>query len=135
MSSGDHAGDRPPLIKKSSFFGRLKGALGFGWGSTSNTNTQNQSKDDVKRKHSSLQDTYIPPPPPTTQPQPQQQQHPSRPPARAWKSQSQIHIQHMPSMTNLQGNAASTDRPSREEILESYQHLMASGFFQAHAIQ
>ncbi|KAH7040503.1 uncharacterized protein B0I36DRAFT_357793 [Microdochium trichocladiopsis] len=121
---------RPPLTKKSSFFGRLKGALGFGWGSSNGSAQQQQPKDEVKRKHASLQDHCMPPPPqPTTT-----QQHLSRPPPRTWKSQSQINIPHIPGVLGLERNG-STDRPSREEILESYQQLMASGFFQAHAIQ
>lgn len=138
MTTGDHATNqagRFPITKKATFFGRLRGALGLSWVSNSNnTTTPNQNKDDAKRKHTSLQDTCMPPPAATSQPQ-AQQQHASRPPARTWKSQSQIHIQHMPSIGNLQPNTNLTDRPSRDEILESYHHLMASGFFQAHAIQ
>lgn len=141
------SGSRPPLTKKSSFFGRLKGAFGFGtgWGSAGNgaaeqqqqqQQQQTQGNDEVKRKHTSLQDQHMPPPvvaPPASVPVAIQQSTPTRPPARQWKSQSHINIPQFPGMMGMDGD--SSDRPSREEILASYQQLMASGFFQAHAIQ
>ena len=138
------SGSRPPLTKKSSFFGRLKGAFGFGsgWGSGSSSaaeQQQPQANDEVKRKHTSLQDQHMPPPaaaPTTSVPVTIQQSTPTRPPARQWKSQSHINIPQFPGMMGMDGGSNdSSERPSREEILASYQQLMASGFFQAHAIQ
>ena len=56
-----------------------------------------------------------------------------------------VPLQHHPSFASMAAAtqmgaaspfaSASGDRPSREEILQSYQQLMASGFFKAHAIQ
>ncbi|KAI5862324.1 hypothetical protein GGS23DRAFT_93203 [Durotheca rogersii] len=123
--------------KSTSFFSRVRDALA-GWNSSSSrgggiaavvTHRQQDS-----RKHSSLQE-----------PLPRQQQSlPSmattemlRPEnLRNTKSHSEMY-EVMPQLPNVGGAAAggAANRPSRDEIMQSYNQLMASGFFQSHAIQ
>lgn len=50
------------------------------------------------------------------------------------KSQSSSHIPQLPASFHG-GGMNLNDRPSRDEIMASYNELMATGFFQAHAIQ
>ncbi|XXG97074.1 hypothetical protein Hte_003368 [Hypoxylon texense] len=101
--------------KSTGFFGRVRDVLG--WNSASRNN--NAQKHDSARKHSSLQEPMRQPPLP---PRPDH--------LRAAKSHSEMYnIPHLPSMNN--GGA----RPSRDEVMQSYNQLMATGFFQSHAIQ
>lgn len=63
-----------------------------------------------------------------------------RPVHHMTKAHSHSHIPQLPPAftaltTPVPGGAAGTDRPSREEIMASYNELMATGFFQSHAIQ
>ncbi|KAI0096467.1 hypothetical protein F4814DRAFT_129506 [Daldinia grandis] len=109
--------------KSTGFFGRVRDALG--WNSSSSSSSSSRSsgsthKMDQVRKHKSLQEPLQRQAPPAPQPE-----H-----LRAAKSHSEIY--NLPHLPNL-GNGAT--RPSREDVLESYNQLMASGFFQSHAIQ
>ncbi|RYP90727.1 hypothetical protein DL770_003122 [Monosporascus sp. CRB-9-2] len=136
---------QPGLIKKKSFrfFARVRDALS--WTSRSDSSSSSSSfssssqaqadEEDVKRKHSSLPEPCSSSTPPAS---------PKRPHLRH-KSQSSVHVpqargvgsdaasktglQHHPSVGNL------SDRPTKEEIMQSYNELVASGFFKAHAIQ
>ncbi|OTA96732.1 hypothetical protein M434DRAFT_27604 [Hypoxylon sp. CO27-5] len=99
--------------KSMGFFGRVRDALG--WNSSRN-NDSARKKDPVVRKHSSLQEPMLSPPRP---------EH-----LRAAKSHSEMY--NIPQLSNL---GCGGGRPTREEVLESYSQLMATGFFQSHAIQ
>ncbi|KAF2969881.1 hypothetical protein GQX73_g3680 [Xylaria multiplex] len=105
--------------KSSSFFGRVRDVL-FHRGGGQHGETIKQQE--VRRKHSSLQEPLQQPlqPPP---PRPDYMQH-------AGRTQSEINVAQM--FPNPRGVA---DRPSRDEIMASYNQLVASGFFQSHAIQ
>ncbi|KAK8107693.1 uncharacterized protein PG998_009706 [Apiospora kogelbergensis] len=63
----------------------------------------------------------------------------TRPVHHMTKAHSQSHIPQLPpaftALSNPVPGGATTDRPSRDEIMASYNELMATGFFQAHAIQ
>ncbi|RYP50102.1 hypothetical protein DL768_004306 [Monosporascus sp. mg162] len=133
----------PGLIKKKSlgFFARVRDALSWtsrsdGSSSSFSSSSQPQADEEgVKRKHSSLPEPCCSSTPPAS---------PKRPHLRQ-KSQSSVHVlqarrvgsdatcktglQHHPSVGNL------SDRPTKEEIMQSYNELVASGFFKAHAIQ
>ncbi|KAI0378253.1 hypothetical protein F5Y04DRAFT_262207 [Hypomontagnella monticulosa] len=106
--------------KSTGFFGRVREVLG--WNSSSRSNG-GAHKHDSARKHNSLQEPL------------QHQPHPPLPPRpdhlRAAKSYSEMHS--MPQLPNFSNNGAS--RPSREDVMQSYNELMATGFFQSHAIQ
>ncbi|RYP06823.1 hypothetical protein DL764_002935 [Monosporascus ibericus] len=140
---------QPGLIKKKSFrfFARVRDALSwtsrsddassssFSSSSSSSSSRPQADEEDVKRKHSSLPEPCSSSTPPAS---------PKRPHLRQ-KSQSSVHVpqargvgsdaaskaglQHHPSVGNL------SDRPTKEEIMQSYNELVASGFFKAHAIQ
>ncbi|KAI1781113.1 hypothetical protein F4818DRAFT_28305 [Hypoxylon cercidicola] len=100
--------------KSTGFFGRVRDALG--WNSVSRNNSA--QKHESARKHSSLQEPVQQPP------LPQRPDH-----LRAAKSHSEMYnIPHLPNLDN--GGA----RPSRDEVMQSYNQLMATGFFQSHAI-
>ncbi|KAI1811876.1 hypothetical protein GGS20DRAFT_560757 [Poronia punctata] len=116
--------------KSSSFFGRVRNVL-FNRGGGHQQQQQREpspakQQHEVRRKHSSLQE-------------PIQQQNP-RPDylQAAGRTQSEVNIAQMLLPTNPRGGAgagAGADRPSREDIMASYNELVASGFFQSHAIQ
>ncbi|KAI0845743.1 hypothetical protein F5Y00DRAFT_162197 [Daldinia vernicosa] len=109
--------------KSTGFFGRVRDALGWTSSSSSSSSSKSSSsthKMDQVRKHKSLQEPLQRQTPPAPQPE-----H-----LRAAKSHSEMY--NLPHLSNL-GNGAA--RPSREDVLESYNQLMASGFFQSHAIQ
>ncbi|KAI1278590.1 hypothetical protein F5Y07DRAFT_63683 [Xylaria sp. FL0933] len=126
-------GQRPAIShkKSTSFFGRVRDALfhrggggGAGGGQQhghGHGQGLNQKQQEVRRKHSSLQEPLrdpLPPPPPL------------RPDYSTGRTQSEINIAQM--FPNPRGG---TDRPSREDVMASYNQLVASGFFQSHAIQ
>ncbi|KAI0137321.1 hypothetical protein BJ170DRAFT_605350 [Xylariales sp. AK1849] len=107
---------KQPVHKKSGFLGRVRDVLSFGKGNKAATSKVQQEIE----KRTSLQH-------PPTQP---------RPIPRMMKSQSQSDIPQLPTSSSFHGsNGKISDRPSRDEILHSYNQLMATGFFQAHAIQ
>ncbi|RYO92732.1 hypothetical protein DL766_003442 [Monosporascus sp. MC13-8B] len=135
---------QPGLIKKKSFrfFARVRDALS--WTSRSDASSSSSfssssesqaDEENAKRKHSTLPEPYS---------SSMSQASPKRPHLRQ-KSQSSVHVprarsvgsdaagkaglQHHPSVGNL------SDRPTKEEIMQSYNELVASGFFKAHAIQ
>ncbi|RYP40183.1 hypothetical protein DL767_001898 [Monosporascus sp. MG133] len=134
---------QPGLIKKKSFrfFARVRDALSWtsrcdaSPSSFSSSSQPHADEEDVKRKHSSLPEPCSSSTPPAS---------PKRPHLRQ-KSQSSVHVpqargvgsdaasktglQHHPSVGSL------SDRPTKEEIMQSYNELVASGFFKAHAIQ
>ncbi|KAI0479044.1 hypothetical protein GGR56DRAFT_358693 [Xylariaceae sp. FL0804] len=108
--------------KSTGFFGRVRDAL-FSRGGTAPSGPSPQSQEEIRRKHSSLQEPLPP------------RQMPSR-------SQSDSHVAQLQAFaaahaTNGGGAGAAGgggDRPSREDVLASYNELMANGFFQSHAI-
>ncbi|KAI1325596.1 hypothetical protein F5Y16DRAFT_257748 [Xylariaceae sp. FL0255] len=118
--------------KNSGFFGRVRDAL-------FSRPAQAQKQEEIHRKHSSLQEPL--------------HQHvnfnnaPPRPSylMHAGRANSEVHIPlarpsasspRNPSSSMAAASAANAgDRPSREEMLASYNELMATGFFQSHAIQ
>ncbi|KAI0914517.1 hypothetical protein F4823DRAFT_286158 [Ustulina deusta] len=111
---------RPVTHKKStSFFIRVRDALFHRGGGGQHGQALKQQE--VRRKHSSLQEPLqhpLPPPPP-------------RPDyLHAGRSLSEVNVAQM--FPNPRGTA---DRPSREDVMASYSQLVASGFFQSHAIQ
>ncbi|KAK8039143.1 hypothetical protein PG993_007554 [Apiospora rasikravindrae] len=65
--------------------------------------------------------------------------HHQRPVHHMTKAHSHSHIPQLPpaftALTTPVPGGAGNDRPSREEIMASYNELMATGFFQSHAIQ
>ncbi|KAH9908085.1 hypothetical protein F4778DRAFT_461478 [Xylariomycetidae sp. FL2044] len=111
--------------KSTGFFGRVRDALFSssrasskgGGGVHPSQQPQQQQERDAARKHSSLQEPLVPPRPDYL---------------RAAKSHSEIQI---PQLASRGGGGAGADRPSREDVLQSYNQLMATGFFQSHAIQ
>lgn len=102
--------------KSTGFFGRVRDALG--WNSSSRNN--NAQKHESSRKHSSLQEPLQQPP------LPQRPDH-----LRAAKSHSEMY--NLPQLSSL--NVSGGARPTRDEVMQSYQELMATGFFQSHAIK
>lgn len=104
--------------KSNSFFGRVKDVLGW------NSSRNNGQKQAVARKHSSLQEL-----PQRLSPSPS----PRPEHLRAAKSHSEMY--NIPQLANLGGGGGGGNRPTREDVLDSYNQLVASGFFQAHAIQ
>ncbi|KAI0454419.1 hypothetical protein F5B21DRAFT_237106 [Xylaria acuta] len=108
--------------KSTGFFGRVRDAL-FHRGQHGPAALRHQ---EVRRKHSSLQEplqhSHMPPPP-----RPDYLQH-------AQRTQSEINIAQM-SPDPRGGGGGIGDRPSREDVLASYNQLVAAGFFQSHAIQ
>ncbi|KAH8164487.1 hypothetical protein CIB48_g3761 [Xylaria polymorpha] len=108
--------------KSMGFFGRVRDALFHRGGGHHGPAALKEQ--DVHRKHSSLQEPlqrpHMPPPP-----RPEFLQHEAR-------TRSEVNIAQM--FSDPTGGVAG-DRPSREEILASYNQLVASGFFQSHAIQ
>ncbi|KAI0798801.1 hypothetical protein GGR55DRAFT_550284 [Xylaria sp. FL0064] len=121
-------GHRPVIShkKSTSFFGRVRdalfhrGAAGGAGGGQQHGQGQNQKQQEVRRKHSSLQEPLRDPLPP----------RPPRPDYSTGRTRSEINIAQM--FPNPRGG---TDRPSREDVMASYNQLVASGFFQSHAIQ
>ncbi|KAI1107321.1 hypothetical protein F4804DRAFT_297575 [Jackrogersella minutella] len=97
--------------KSTGFFGRVRDALG--WSSSRGSNSPH--KQDSARKHSSLQETPLSP----------RSEH-----LRAATSHPEMYS--MPQLPNFGSGA---NRPSRDDVLQSYNQLMATGFFQSHAIQ
>ncbi|KAI1083894.1 hypothetical protein F5B20DRAFT_525935 [Whalleya microplaca] len=110
----------------SGFFSRVRDKLGFSSRSSNSSNSSSssnnsniQQKQDSARKHSSLQEPLRSPPPP-----------PAHSPRRDHlRAQSETYVAQLPNLKS------GTDRPSREDVLASYNELMANGFFQSHAIQ
>ncbi|RYC58771.1 hypothetical protein CHU98_g7439, partial [Xylaria longipes] len=107
--------------KSMGFFGRVRDVL-FHRGGQHGPAALKQ--EEMRRKHSSLQEPLQHPqaPPP---PRPDYLQH-------AGRTQSVVNFADM--FPNPRGGGVG-DRPSREEVLASYNQLVASGFFQSHAIQ
>ncbi|KAI0425040.1 hypothetical protein F5Y09DRAFT_117729 [Xylaria sp. FL1042] len=109
--------------KSTSFFGRVRDALFHRGGAVGGgQHGQSLKQQEVRRKHSSLQEPLhhhhpLPPPPP-------------RPDYHTGRTQSEINIAQI-----FPNNPRGGDRPSREDVLASYNQLVASGFFQSHAIQ
>ncbi|KAI1857992.1 hypothetical protein JX265_011022 [Neoarthrinium moseri] len=117
----------PPPQRKSGFFERVRDVFGFGSGKAGG-NTTNKPAGRVQQemgKRASLQQ-----PPTHTRPMPM----PIPSPNGVMKSYSQSQVPQLPGSFHGHG-AGADDRPSREEILQSYNQLMATGFFKAHAIQ
>ncbi|KAI1373711.1 hypothetical protein F4677DRAFT_428015 [Hypoxylon crocopeplum] len=102
--------------KSMGFFGRVRDALG--WNFSRNVGTQKQN---AVRKHSSLQE----PPQQSLLPPPPRPDH-----LRAAKSHSEMY-----NIPQLHSFTRGTNRPSRDDVMQSYNDLMATGFFQSHAIQ
>lgn len=103
------------------FFGRVMDVFGFGRRNKIQTQQQQQQPETIVEKRTSLQ------------------QMPSLSRDISIKSQSQTQTQTQTHIANLHSGlcvgSLPADRPSRDEILQSYNQLMATGFFQAHAIQ
>ncbi|KAI0143218.1 hypothetical protein BJ166DRAFT_85356 [Pestalotiopsis sp. NC0098] len=132
------------LQRKPGLLGRVREAL-FGKTNTGTKSAPSNVQNEVD-KRTSLQQ------PPTCFTQ-QQQQKPLSPleamppPARPipipvqrggvgmGKSQSSSQIPQLPASFHGGGGLNMSDRPSKEEIMASYNELMATGFFKAHAIQ
>ncbi|KAI0422375.1 hypothetical protein F5X98DRAFT_325751 [Xylaria grammica] len=105
--------------KSASFFSRIRNTLFHRGGGQHGDTPKDQ---DVRRKHTSLQEPLhhpLPPPPP----RPDYMQYVGR-------TQSEVNVAQL--FPNPRGAA---DRPSREDVMASYNQLVASGFFQSHAIQ
>ncbi|KAI1210408.1 uncharacterized protein F4807DRAFT_423310 [Annulohypoxylon truncatum] len=100
--------------KSTSFFERVREVLR--WNSSSRSSASSQ-KTSSSRKHTSLQE------PPLS---------PRMDNLRAAKSHSEIPYHNLPELPNFGSGA---NRPTREDVMQSYSHLMATGFFQSHAIQ
>ncbi|KAI1447503.1 hypothetical protein F5Y02DRAFT_29242 [Annulohypoxylon stygium] len=106
--------------KSTSFFERVRGVLR--WNSSSRSSASSQ-KQDSSKKHTSLQEPPLSPRSPCSP----QMDH-----LRAAKSHSEISYHNLPELANFGSGA---NRPTREDVMQSYNQLMASGFFQQHAIQ
>ncbi|KAI1751262.1 hypothetical protein F4782DRAFT_200758 [Xylaria castorea] len=119
-----HQSQKHTVIHKKSmgFFGRVRDVLFHRGGGQHGQAALKQQ--DVHRKHSSLQEPLQQPqmPPP---PRPQFLQH-------AGRTQSEVNITQM--FPDPRGGGVG-ERPSREDVLASYNQLVAAGFFQSHAIQ
>ncbi|KAI0882483.1 uncharacterized protein GGS22DRAFT_45020 [Annulohypoxylon maeteangense] len=100
--------------KSTSFFERVREALR--WTSSSRSSTSSHKQDSV-RKHTSLQEVPL---------------SPRLDNLRAAKSHPEIPYHNLPELPNFGSGA---NRPTREDVMQSYSQLMASGFFQSHAIQ
>ncbi|KAK5635240.1 hypothetical protein RRF57_010952 [Xylaria bambusicola] len=117
-----HQQNQRPAIshkKSSSFFGRVRDALFHRGGGGHHGHGSKQQE--VRRKHSSLQEPIQQPLPPPL-PRPDY--------LHAGRTQSEVNIAQI--LPNPRGAA---DRPSREDVMASYNELVASGFFQSHAIK
>ncbi|KAK8094460.1 hypothetical protein PG997_001145 [Apiospora hydei] len=113
--------------KSMGFLNRVRDAFGLG----RNKDREGASVSKVQQeteKRISLQHA------PTHQPT-----HNQRPVHHMTKAYSHSNIPQFPpaftALTTPVPGGAGTDRPSREEIMASYNELMATGFFQSHAIQ
>ncbi|KAI3327591.1 hypothetical protein HD806DRAFT_327810 [Xylariaceae sp. AK1471] len=107
--------------KSTGFFGRVRDALFNRGGAGGGQQGQILKQQEVRRKHSSLQEPLQHPPPSSSRPDY----------LHAARSQSEVNItQILPNYPR-----GSADRPSREDIMASYNQLVATGFFQSHAIQ
>ncbi|KAI0878859.1 hypothetical protein GGS24DRAFT_345339 [Hypoxylon argillaceum] len=106
--------------KSTGFFGRVRDVL-FHRAAAGGHHGPASKQQEVRRKHSSLQE-------------PIQNNHAPVPPRpeymHAGRTQSEVNIAQM--LPNPRGLS---DRPSRDDVLASYNQLVASGFFQSHAIQ
>lgn len=111
--------------KSTGFFGRVRDAL-FHRGGGGLQGQQAVKQQELRRKHSSLQEPLQHP-----------HSHPLPPPRpdyrRAERTQSEANMAQM--FSSPRGGGGAADRPSREDVVASYNQLMASGFFQSHAIQ
>lgn len=105
--------------KSTGFFGRVRDALFHRGGGGQHGQALKQQE--LRRKHSSLQEPLQHPPAP---PPPRPNYH------RAERTQSEANMAQM-----FSSPRGATDRPSRDDVVASYNQLMASGFFQSHAIQ
>ncbi|KAK6845180.1 hypothetical protein PG995_015290 [Apiospora arundinis] len=103
--------------KSMGFLNRVRDAFGLGRNKEPASKVQQETEKRISLQHA-----------PTT-----------RPVHHMTKAHSQSHIPQLPpaftALSNPVPGGSSTDRPSREEIMASYNELMATGFFQAHAIQ
>ncbi|KAI1132240.1 hypothetical protein F5Y10DRAFT_7751 [Nemania abortiva] len=108
--------------KSTGFFGRVRDAL-FHRGGGGGHHGPASKQQEVRRKHSSLQEPLRDAAHAMSPPRPDYLQH-------AGRTQSEINIAQM--FPNPRGGA---DRPSREDVMASYNQLVSSGFFQSHAIQ
>ncbi|KAL7623837.1 hypothetical protein AAE478_005393 [Parahypoxylon ruwenzoriense] len=124
--------------KSASFFSRVRDALAV-WNSSSSRGGGGgggggggaQKQQEFTRKHTSLQE----PLPRQQQSMPSMLTHTQRPEnLRAAKSHSEMYAG-APQLPSFGGGDGGVNRPSREDVLKSYNQLMASGFFQSHAIQ
>lgn len=104
-----------PKKPSSGFLGRVRDAFSFG----KNNKAPSSAVQQEMEKRTSLQQ------PPTQ----------SIPVRGSMKSQSQTHIPQLPASFSGGSGTLGGERPTRDEIMQSYNQLMASGFFQAHAIQ
>ncbi|OTB04293.1 hypothetical protein M426DRAFT_11669 [Hypoxylon sp. CI-4A] len=115
----DRANEQEHILthrKSIGLFARVRDVLGWNSNSRSERSTHKQ---DVARKHTSLQGS------------PKMPETPRRPEhLRAAKSFSEM--SNLPQLSNF---GVGGNRPTREDVLQSYNELMATGFFQSHAIQ
>ncbi|KAI1460840.1 hypothetical protein F4805DRAFT_346347 [Annulohypoxylon moriforme] len=109
--------------KSTSFFERVREVLR--WNSSSRSSASS-TKQESARKHTSLQE------PPLSPQSPRSPRSPRMDHLRAAKSHSEIPYHNLPELPNFGSGA---NRPTREEVMQSYSQLMAEGFFQSHAIQ
>ncbi|KAI0397215.1 hypothetical protein F5Y17DRAFT_14707 [Xylariaceae sp. FL0594] len=118
--------------KSTGFFGRVRDVLfnrgggGNGGGGGGQQQGTPLKLEEVGRKHTSLQEPL------------QQNAPPARPDyLKSGRTQSEINVSRILSSPRGVGGGGGggSDRPSREDILASYNELVASGFFQSHAIQ
>ncbi|KAK7977625.1 hypothetical protein PG988_005115 [Apiospora saccharicola] len=109
--------------KSMGFLNRVRDAIGLGRKEPPVSKVQQETEKRISLQHV-----------PT-----QQQQQQQRPVHHMTKAYSHSHIPQLPpaftALTTPVPGGAGTDRPSREEIMASYNELMATGFFQSHAIQ
>lgn len=126
--------------KKAGFLGRVRDAFGFG-----RTHKHASKVQQEIQKRASLQVLPTPASTPSTTPtaaaasqtQPIPIPLPKTSARSADGSLAEGHLQHPLQQfpASFHGTSIHSDRPSRDEILQSYNQLMASGFFKAHAIQ
>jgi hypothetical protein len=129
----DESSDQQSLQKKTGFLGRVRDAFGFG-----RTHKHPSKVQQEIEKRTSLQVLSSPTSATTTQTQPIAIAGASA--GRTVDANGSTLIEGsrppLPQFpASFQGTSLLSDRPSRDEIMQSYNQLMASGFFKAHAIQ
>ncbi|KAI0601848.1 hypothetical protein F4775DRAFT_356320 [Biscogniauxia sp. FL1348] len=110
--------------KSNGFFSRIRDVLFSNRASGAQAQAQPPShkQQEAIRKHTSLQEPLLA--------QRTGQLHPLA------QHYTDMHVPQPPGGDNITSrNGAALDRPTREEVMQSYNQLMASGFFKAHAIQ